>query len=92
MFPPDLGKRAILHKQTAREIRSYVIYDPPVRGSSPREAECWEPGGCTWFTCHWRRVMVSKPAPHEQKYGGFGRWCSDSYAVGPLAIQLPCSK
>ena len=78
MFPPDIVKRAMLHKQTAREIRSYTVHEPPVRGRSPREAECWEPGGCTWFACHWRRVWfachwrrvkVPKPAPHEHEYG-----------------------
>ena len=52
LFPPDIGNRDMPTRQTAREIGSCTMYDPPVRGSNPREAECWEPGGCTWFTCH----------------------------------------
>jgi len=92
LLPPDIGKRAKPHRQTARESGSYSIYDPPVRGSNPREAECWEPGGCVWFTCHWRRTMVSKPSPQEHVYGSIGRKSSDSHAVGSLATQLSCSK
>ena len=45
-----------------------------------------------WSTCHWRRTIVSKPSPQEHVYGSIGRKCSDSHAVGPLAIQLSCSK
>jgi len=39
LFLPDIGKRAMPRRQTAREIGSCTMYDPPVRGSDPGEAE-----------------------------------------------------
>ena len=59
LFPPDIGKRAMPHRQTACEIVSYIMHEPPVRGSNPSKGS--RVLGARWV--YLVNYLLSSPPP-----------------------------